>query len=60
MYLGAHEVLLVIELRFRTSISALEVRESVARIKREIRAHHADITRIFFGAESISGDNDQV
>jgi cation diffusion facilitator family transporter len=58
LYLGAHEVLLAIELRFRSTISALEVRESVARIRREIRAHHPDVTHVFFGAESISGDDD--
>jgi cation diffusion facilitator family transporter len=59
LYLGAHEVLLTIELRFRSTISALEVRQSVARIEREIRARYADVTRIFFGAESISGDDHQ-
>ena len=58
LYLGAHEVLIAIELRFRSTISALEVRESVARIKRNIRARHPDVTRIFFGAESISGIDD--
>jgi len=49
LYLGAHEVLLTIELRFRSTISALEVRQSVARIERVIRMRHADVTRIFFG-----------
>ena len=58
LYLGAHEVLLAIELRFRSTISALEIREAVARLKRDIRAKHPDVTRIFFGAESISGDDD--
>ena len=57
MYLGANEVLLTIELRFRSTISALEVREAVSRIRREIRAQNPDVTRIFFGAESISGDD---
>ena len=57
LYLGAHEVLLTIELRFRSTISALEVRESVARLKRKIRTQHPDVTRIFFGAETISGDD---
>ena len=57
LYLGPHEVLLAIELRFRSTISALEVRESVARIRQVIRAQYPDITRIFFGAESISGDD---
>lgn len=57
LYLGAHEVLLTIELRFRSTISALEVREAVVRIRGEIRAQHSDVTRIFFGAESIGGDD---
>jgi cation diffusion facilitator family transporter len=57
LYLGAHDVLLTIELRFRSTISALEVRESVTRLRREIRVRHPDIKRIFFGAESISGDD---
>jgi VWFA-related protein len=55
---AAIERLIAIELRFRSTISALEVRESVARIKRNIRARHPDVTRIFFGAESISGVDD--
>jgi divalent metal cation (Fe/Co/Zn/Cd) transporter len=58
LYLGAHEVLLAIELRFLSTISALEVREAVQRIRRNIRARHPDVTRIFFGAESIGGDDD--
>jgi len=58
LYLGPHQVLLAIELSFRSTISALEVRESVARIKRKIRDQHPDVTHIFFGAESISGEDD--
>jgi cation diffusion facilitator family transporter len=58
LYLGAHEVLLAIELRFLSTISALEVRQSVTRIKQKIQAQHPDVKRIFFGAESISGDDD--
>jgi cation diffusion facilitator family transporter len=57
LYLGAHEVLLTIELRFRSTISALEVRQSVTRIEREIQTRHPDVTRIFFGAESIGGED---
>ncbi len=57
LYLGAHDLLLTIELRFRSTISALEVRQSVARIEREIRTEYPDVTHIFFGAESIGGDN---
>ena len=58
LYLGAHEVLLTIELRFHSTISALEVRQAVTRIRQAIRAQYPDVTRIFFGAESI-GDNDR-
>jgi cation diffusion facilitator family transporter len=58
LYLGAHEVLLTIELRFRSTINALEVRRSVARLKRQIQSQHPDITRIFFGAESITEEDD--
>ena len=58
LYLGAREVLLAIEIRFRSTISAQEVRESVTRMKLKIKAQHPDVKRIFFGAESISGDDD--
>jgi cation diffusion facilitator family transporter len=57
LYLGAHEVLLTIELRFHSTISALEVRQSVARLRAAIHTKHQDVTRIFFGAASISGDS---
>jgi cation diffusion facilitator family transporter len=59
LYLGAHEVLLTIELRFRSTISALEVRSSVGRLKHNIQTRHPDIKRIFFGAESITEDGDE-
>lgn len=59
LYLGAHEVLLTIELRFRSTISALEVRRSVARLKQAIQSQHPDITRIFFGAESITEEDNK-
>jgi cation diffusion facilitator family transporter len=58
LYLGAHEVLLAIELRFRSTISALQVRQAVARLKHAIQARHPDITRIYFGAESITEDEE--
>jgi cation diffusion facilitator family transporter len=58
MYLGADEVLLTIELRFDSKISALDVRKAVRRIRDAIRSQHPDVTRIFFGAESLSEDGD--
>lgn len=58
MYLGAHEVLLTVELRFRSEISALEVRRGVRRIKQAVQSAYPDITQIFFGAESFGEDGD--
>lgn len=58
MYLGADEVLLTIELRFDSNISALDVRKAVGRIRNTIHSQHPDVTRIFFGAESLSEDGD--
>jgi cation diffusion facilitator family transporter len=58
LYLGAHEVLLTIELRFRNDISALEVRKAVRRVKQTVQSQHSDITQIFFGSESFGEDGD--
>ena len=52
MYLGPHEVLLTIELRFKSDITSLEVRESARRLRAGIQSQHPDVTRIFFGAEA--------
>jgi divalent metal cation (Fe/Co/Zn/Cd) transporter len=56
LYLGPHEVLLTIELRFHSHISALEVRQAVRRLQKGIQSCHPDIKRIFFGAESLTED----
>jgi cation diffusion facilitator family transporter len=56
LYLGPHEVLLTIELRFHSHISALEVRRGVRRLQKGIQSCHPDIKRIFFGAESFEED----
>lgn len=58
MYLGANEVLLTIELRFDSNISALEVRKAVGRIREAIHSQHPDVTRIFFGADAFNEDGD--
>ena len=52
MYLGPHEVLLTIELRFKSDITSLEVRESARRLRAGIQSQHPDVTRIFFCAEA--------
>jgi cation diffusion facilitator family transporter len=58
MYLGPHEVLLTIELRFRSDITSLEVRRAVRRLKEAIQSQHPDVSRIFFGAEALSEEGD--
>jgi cation diffusion facilitator family transporter len=57
IYQGAHAVLLTIELRFKSSISALDVRRAVKRLQGNIRAEHPDIKSVFFGAESITEED---
>ena len=54
MYLGAHEVLLAIELRFKNSVAAPEIRMAAKRLEEAIRSRHPDVAHVFFGAESIS------
>jgi cation diffusion facilitator family transporter len=56
MYFGPHEVMLVLDVRFRTDLSAAGVRSAIARLKRNIKEEHPDITRIFLAAESVSED----
>lgn len=58
MYLGPHEVLLTIELRFHGHISSLEVRQVASRLRENIQSQHPDISRIFFGAEALSEEGD--
>ena len=54
MYFGPHEVMLTLDLRFNTALTAAEVREAIARLTRNIKKAQPDITRIFFAAESVS------
>jgi len=56
MYFGPHEVMLVLDVRFRTDLSAAGVRSAIARLKRNIKEEHPDITRIFLAVESVSED----
>jgi len=58
MFLGPHEVLLTIELRFRNEISALEVRQAVGRLRKAIQSQQPDVRRIFFGSEYLSEEGD--
>jgi cation diffusion facilitator family transporter len=54
MYLGPDEVMLVIEVRFRENIDAVEIRNAVARIKQTIRDCYPRIQHVFF--DGISPD----
>jgi cation diffusion facilitator family transporter len=54
LYQGAHEVLLTIELHFRDTLSAVDVRRAVLRLRENIRAKQPDIARVYFGAESFA------
>src|SRR5215213_9805295 len=58
MYLGAHEVLLTIELRFHNGISSIEVRQAARRLRENIQFEHPDVSRIFFGSEALSEEGD--
>jgi cation diffusion facilitator family transporter len=55
VHLGAEDILLAVELRFRAD-NVLNVRETVIRLRKAIQEKHPDITRIFFGAESFTGE----
>ena len=55
VHLGAQDILLAVELRFRAD-NVLNVRETVIRLRKAIQEKHPDITRIFFGAESFTGE----
>jgi cation diffusion facilitator family transporter len=60
MYLGPHEVLLTIELRFHNHITALEIRRAVRRLRETIKSQHPDVSRIFFGAESLGDEEGDI
>jgi len=54
MHFGPHEVLLTLEVKFRDNLSATEVREAVGRLTRNVRTENPDITRVFFGSDSVA------
>ena len=56
IYQGPRDVTVVIELRFSSAISALDIRRAVRRLKGKMRASHPEIRRVFFGGESITED----
>ena len=56
MHFGPHEVMLVLEVKFRDELSAVGVRGAIARLQKSVRREHPDITRIFFASESVAQD----
>jgi cation diffusion facilitator family transporter len=56
MYLGPHEVMLTLEVKFRDKLSAVGVRGAVARLQKSVRKECPDITRIYFASESVAED----
>lgn len=57
IYQSPRSVLLVIELRFHDSISAVDVRKAVRRLEANIQARYPEIKYVFFGAESITSES---
>ena len=56
MHFGPQEVLLTLEVKFRDELSAVDVREAVARLHKAVRQQHPEINRVFFGSESLAHD----
>lgn len=54
IYQSPRTVLLVIELRFNDSISAVDVRKAVRRIEANVRERYPEIKYVYFGSESVS------
>jgi cation diffusion facilitator family transporter len=54
MHFGPHEVMLTLELKFRDELSAVGVRDAVARVQKTVQKEHPDITRVFFASESVA------
>jgi cation diffusion facilitator family transporter len=54
MHFGPQEVLLNLDIKFRSGLSAEEIEAAVDRMEAAIRKHHPEIKRIFIEAESIT------
>ena len=54
MHFGPQEVLLNLDIKFRSGLTAEEVEAAVDRIEAVIREHHPEVKRIFIEAESIT------
>ena len=54
MYFGPREVMLVLDLKFRNELTARDIRRAVARLQGSVQKEYPEITRIFFGSESLA------
>jgi cation diffusion facilitator family transporter len=54
MHFGPHTVLLAMDLRFRSDLSAAEVEETIDRLEEAIRKEHPDVKHIFIESESLT------
>jgi cation diffusion facilitator family transporter len=59
MHFGPHEVMLTLEVKFRDELSAVGIRAAVARLQKNAKKEHSDITRIFFASESVAQDDSE-
>ncbi len=57
MHFGPNEVLLTLEVKLRDELSAVGVRKAIARLHKTVQKEHPDITRIFFGSETIAHES---
>lgn len=54
MRLGPNEILLNVDLEFRSDLTMPELRSAIQRIERAIRGAHAEVSRIFIEASSLA------
>ncbi len=56
MHFGPRDVLVVMSLDFEDSLTARQVEETVSAIERDIKAAHADVSRVFIEAQGFAAD----
>jgi divalent metal cation (Fe/Co/Zn/Cd) transporter len=59
MHFGPDEVLLNLDVRFRSGLSSETIMGVVDRLERSIRERHPEIKRIFIEAESLRREGDR-
>ena len=54
LYFGPREVMLVLDLKFRNELTARDIRRAVTRLHDGVQKEYPEISRIFFGSESLA------